>query len=378
MRFFEKLFTPKDASGKPFQPENPPEIDKKRAKEVADNFAKSMTAEELRQVVEELEQEQKNLNGEELIERQKRIHDLIKILHLKERGEDERRKEFGHNIYVEVDFDRHFQPHKDPETGASLDELAPKGHKQKRKAGKELSEYLEENDMQIKEYASEKLRAQQSAAEVNSLDEEQVTRIINQPLSAELKEKLVKQGYDKGKLDRRRFDYLIRIKQELNPLKWGAEFKKECLLNPDGSKRSYDEVVQYWLDHTDPTSETTSQREAAAALAYRLFTIERMTDKFYDDSDVLLKHKTHGPNPDALLREIMVRENGRVGFDDVKEIGGAIKPGETVKFIINVDEQGNKTIKLKFRDKVYDVDEDKIKELAEEYKKAKEEKKEKA
>ena len=123
------------------------------------------------------------------------------------------KKEFGHNIHMEIDFDRHFAPEKDPDTDASLDALALKGHQEKRKAGEKLPK-----GMKIKEYASEMKRAQQSAMEINSIDdEEKDSRIINQALTAELKEKLVYKGkgYDKAKLDRRSFKFLARIKKEI-------------------------------------------------------------------------------------------------------------------------------------------------------------------
>ena len=281
------------------------------------------------------------------------------------------KKEFGHNIHMEIDFDRHFAPKKDPDSGASLDALALKGHREKREAGEELP-----RGIKIKEYASEMKRAQQSAMEINSIDdEEKDARIINQALTAELKEKLVDRGYDKVKLDRRSFQFLARVKKELNPLKWNKEYKMKCLLKnpeePDKSKwqkHTYDEVVQYWLDHPDESGETTGTLECAAAFAYRIDTCARMADRLYDDSNVLLKHKTHGPNPDALLKEIMIQENGKKGFDNVKEIGGAIKPGEGMKFIVDINANGEKTMKLKFRDKLYDYDKERFEELVKLYK----------
>lgn len=287
------------------------------------------------------------------------------------------KKEFGHNIHIEVDFDRHFAPKKDPDSGASLDALALKGHREKRKAGKNLPD-----NMKIKEYASEMKRAQQSAMEINSIDDENKdAQIINQALTAKLKEKLVGRGYDKSKLDRRSFKFLARIKKELNPLKWNKKYKLKCLLkNPEEpnkekwQKKSYDEVVQYWLDNPDNSGETTNALESAAAFAHRINTCSRMANRLYDNSNVLLKHKTHGPNPDALLKEIIIQENGKKGFDNVQEIDGAIKPGEGIKFIIDIDADGNKTTKLKFRDKVYDYDKERFNELVEIYKEKKQEK----
>jgi broad specificity phosphatase PhoE len=288
----------------------------------------------------------------------------------KEPINEEKEKEYGHNIHMEVDFDRHFSPDKDPVTGSSLDFLAPKGHREKIKAGKQLSS----ENLRVKEYASEKHRAQQSAMEINSLDDEQkAAQIINQKLTSALKEKLSEAGYDNKKLDRRSFKFLARIKKELNPLNFGAEYKKKCFIkNPDApkdkwQKRNYNEVVQYWLDNPDKSGETTTADETAAALAYRLDTCMRMADRLYNESNILLKHKTHGPNPDALLKEIMINEDGSVGFEKVEDIGGALAPGESLKFVIDIDENGNRTTKLKFRDKLYDYDEGRFKELVDLY-----------
>ncbi len=369
MVFLEKMFKPKtDAAGNKLEYSKIPDVSEEKSKLMAENFQRAMNVDEIADTVKSLENELSNYEGEELIKQQKIIHDLIKVYHLKGgKNEQEREVKTGHNIYIEVDFDRHFQPNKDPQTGSSLDELAPKGHQQKRSRGAELGDYVGEHGMKVKEYASEKIRANQSASEIDFFNEEQAENIINQPLTAELKRKLADQGYEKTLIDRRRFGHLIRIKKELNPMRFGKDFKLKAFLNKDGSKKTYDEVVQFCLDNNDPSGETTTSREAAGAYAYRLETIKRMTDRLYNDSDVLLKHKTHGPNPDALLREIMVKD-GQTGFDKVEEIGGAIKPGEGIKFIINVDNKGDKTIKLKFRNKVYDIDENKVAELSQEYK----------
>ena len=52
----------------------------------------------------------------------------------------------------------------------------------------------------------------------------------------------------------------------------------------------------------------------------------------------------------------MINKDDSVGFDKVEDIGGAIQPGESLKFVIDLDEKGEKTTKLKFRDKLYDYD----------------------
>jgi hypothetical protein len=51
----------------------------------------------------------------------------------------------------------------------------------------------------------------------------------------------------------------------------------------------------------------------------------------------------------------------------LEEIGGALQPGESIKFAVSIDGNKSKAVKLLFRDKEYPVDEAQIKALAQEY-----------
>jgi len=85
-----------------------------------------------------------------------------------------------------------------------------------------------------------------------------------------------------------------------------------------------------------------------------------MTERFYSSSDVRLVNVTHGPKIEPFLQEV-------VGFKNLEEIGGALQPGESIKFAVSIDENKNKVVKLLFRDKEYPVDEAQVKALAQEY-----------
>ena len=56
-----------------------------------------------------------------------------------------------------------------------------------------------------------------------------------------------------------------------------------------------------------------------------------------------------------------------VGFDNLEEVGGALKFTEGMEFIIKTDEQGDKKLTVKFRGQEYDIDMEKLNELAKSY-----------
>jgi broad specificity phosphatase PhoE len=119
-----------------------------------------------------------------------------------------------------------------------------------------------------------------------------------------------------------------------------------------------------------PDAKTPSPHENAGAIAYILNRYIRMTDKLYTGSKVDLINGTHQGFPEALLKEILIRQEGNKtirGFEKLEEIGGALRPTEGMEFTIKTDENGNKVIKLDFRGKQYDLDMSKLTELAEEY-----------
>jgi len=80
--------------------------------------------------------------------------------------------------------------------------------------------------------------------------------------------------------------------------------------------------------------------------------------------------QTHQGLPEALLKEVLVRQKDDqelIGFEKLEDIGGALKFTESMEFLIKIDEHGNKILKLNFRGQTYDIDMDKLNELAQSY-----------
>ena len=95
-----------------------------------------------------------------------------------------------------------------------------------------------------------------------------------------------------------------------------------------------------------------------------------MADKLYSGSNIDLINGTHQGLPEALLKEVLVRrkdDRDLVGFEKLEDIGGALQFTEGMEFLIRVDEQGNKVLKLNFRGQTYDIAMDKLLELAKAY-----------
>ncbi|PIR57311.1 MAG: hypothetical protein COU72_01595 [Parcubacteria group bacterium CG10_big_fil_rev_8_21_14_0_10_41_35] len=137
-------------------------------------------------------------------------------------------------------------------------------------------------------------------------------------------------------------------------------------------KRGHNAAAEWHLSFgaNRPDAETPSPHENAEAIAYILNKYIRMADRLYSGSEVDLINGTHQGFPEALLKEILIRQEGDkkiLGFEELEEIGGALRPTEGMEFSIKTDEDGNKLVKLQFRGKTYDLDMDKLVALAEEY-----------
>ncbi|MBI4779140.1 hypothetical protein HY797_01650, partial [Candidatus Falkowbacteria bacterium] len=116
-------------------------------------------------------------------------------------------------------------------------------------------------------------------------------------------------------------------------------------------------------------------REVAARMAHRLSTSLRMSEKIFKNLEMKVNNFTHGPNAECLLKYV-IKNNGKSGFNDVAEIGGAFKTGENVDFIIERDETGLlKPIKINLRGQEYDFDMEEFNKLREEYNEKKQQEK---
>lgn len=95
------------------------------------------------------------------------------------------------------------------------------------------------------------------------------------------------------------------------------------------------------------------------------------------DSKVAMCLVGHSAFIESLFKKALVREKEgkrKIGFDDVDEIGGFIKPGESFRIKIVRDKEGKEEIDFKFsnperlKGEKYWLDMDTIKELADKYK----------
>lgn len=136
--------------------------------------------------------------------------------------------------------------------------------------------------------------------------------------------------------------------------------------------RNGEDPAEWYLEFADkrPDDETWSPVEVAEAFAYLVEKYYKMADRLYSGSNIDLLNGTHSVLPECLLKEVIVREiDGKkvVGFEKISDFGGTLKYVEPVEFLITIDHEGNKNIKLRFRDKEYGVDGERLLQLADVY-----------
>lgn len=96
-----------------------------------------------------------------------------------------------------------------------------------------------------------------------------------------------------------------------------------------------------------------------------------MPEKLKSGSNIDLINVTHQSIPEALLKEVLVQQEKdgtqKVGFKTLAEIGGPLQTAEPMEFLIKTDKQGEKSIQLHFRNQTFDIDINRLRELAESY-----------
>ncbi len=275
-------------------------------------------------------------------------------------------RDFGHNITMIMTFMRHEQPGKTPE-GLSADFLTEEGELSATKRG---GERKIEN---LKIYSSPKFRAQRT---VNLVAEnvDETINVINKTFT-ETTNVNPKNEASKNK-------FIVREVKELDAIKNMGPLYLEGMRHADtliaqGDKHSQlDLAVQYVLDNPERSKELNSltPEEIASEMAHRITYETQMSNKFYNNSKVELLHGTHGPRFEPFLQQVIVNDDGTHGFKHLDEIGGAAKPGEGFSIIqkrstkdeINND---NYSLELTYKNKTYQVDLIRLKELAVLYKK---------
>ncbi|HTX86557.1 MAG TPA: histidine phosphatase family protein [Candidatus Nanoarchaeia archaeon] len=133
-----------------------------------------------------------------------------------------------------------------------------------------------------------------------------------------------------------------------------------------------DAQTDYYLSFGDkkPDSLAPSPVEAAANLAKLIDNYSRMAKKINSGSEVDLINATHDLNLAAFLKEVLVREIDKrrtVGFDSVKDIGGAFDFNENFEVLIRTDAGGQESRALLFRGKEFEIDEKRFTELVDIY-----------
>jgi broad specificity phosphatase PhoE len=234
---------------------------------------------------------------------------------------------FGRNVEIHAIFVRHGEK---SESG----ELTDEGKKQAAEFGKNL-----ESKDAVKGYSSPVQRAIETVEQI----------IENSPHDKKLK---------------------TRIRTEIGIPPSSQEFYKKF---KELEKQGPDEAAKWFLSFgaERPDPETASPHEVAESFAYILTKYFKMADKLYSGSNIDLVNGTHQGLPETLLKEVLKRKiddnEEVVGFDNLEEIGGALKFTEGMEFIIKTDERGDKKLTVNFRGQEYDIDMAKLNELAKSY-----------
>ncbi len=285
----------------------------------------------------------------------------MEFSNLENKSEEEELKEYK----VISRFHRHFEPGKDPVTGASLDFLSEKGKEQAFGMGKQSKETDEAGKIK-KGARSFKERAKQS--------------IEGMLEGAGLSPKDIK----------------IYQKEELNLMNVPNNIREDIFFDKENNrKKTLNESTEFALNHPDLQSEVMGAAERIAHrvnVALKIPRILAKGDKKLEEfskrlgNDVLLENITHGPVQEAFLKKVVILDDSKGGkkrgFDSVEEIGGAFKPGEGFEIETVVDKNGEQTKKLIVyrlneegtkivkRDEL-EVDWDEIKRLGENYRERK-------
>lgn len=244
-------------------------------------------------------------------------------------SETEQKEKFGRNVEIHAIFMRHGEKN-------NSGELTEEGKNQ----AAEFGENIKKKDA-IKGYSSPVKRAIETVEKV----------IASAP-------------HDKKLITRIRTEISISPATSKQFLEQYREFEKQ---GPDAAAEWH-----LSFGNNRPDAETPSPHENAAAIAYILDRYIKMADRLYSGSQVDLINGTHQGFPEALLKEILIRQKGDqkiIGFEKLEEIGGALRPTEGMEFFIKTDEKGDKVIKLNFRGEIYGLDLNKLTALAEEYEK---------
>lgn len=268
----------------------------------------------------------------------------------RKRGETDRQlpeneRQRGRNVHFVFSFSRHEIPDKD-ESGMSMDKITAEGLTHAEEVGKGDTEMP---FVMITGSKSAKRARETGSAYKKGLDANGLADVINKSADAG--------GVEFGVYAFADQNPVAEAAKILKPiLAEGKEYVKSGELKPEDLEAWAINRYMMTPDSEFKKAGVATPRETAMELAHRLGQGLQMSARLFEGLDTKVKNFTHGPKLEALLKFILVQENGKVGFDDLNEIGGAFKPGEAMDFVIDRDEKGElKSIKVKFRGKEYAI-----------------------
>lgn len=174
-------------------------------------------------------------------------------------------------------------------------------------------------------------------------------------------------GIKKQQEEKKVFNPLRRI--ELAPPDWEHFNHLVKKVQEIEEKEGHGGVFRYMM--SEPLAQKDLKRWSSA-LAYMIDRWRRGGHRFYSGSEVELQHITHDLVIGDFLRRVAIfrDENGQkietINFDN---LGGPINFLEGFSFVVNIDNEGQEQLKIVFRDKELEIDENKFKELIDSYKK---------
>lgn len=151
-----------------------------------------------------------------------------------------------------------------------------------------------------------------------------------------------------------------RTRLELAPPEWKPDVIEK--VKEIRAREGQEGVVKYVL------SGALAQKDLeqwTSGLAYLIDSYKRMADRLYSHSRVELMHVTHDVVITDFLRKVAVSEDKKLNLED---LGGSIKPLEGFDFEIYSDKQGQKHVKIDFRGKELNIDQEKFQELVNKFK----------
>ena len=111
----------------------------------------------------------------------------------------------------------------------------------------------------------------------------------------------------------------------------------------EAARRAQSATVNHLLSLKTPEAET-FKKEVAGVFAKIINHRVKLSQKINSGSKALLVEGTHGPMPELLLEEALIRKTSEGeeirGFQDINEIGGPLYPSESIDVLVGRNEKG--------------------------------------